>query len=810
MKKIFYIVLLFIFSTALLKAQTISQNVSVFIPDAGPVISIPLSVTGLPNVIDPAFGIESVNFSMSHTYDQDIAAWLVAPDGTTIILFSGVGGSADSFINTTLKWDALTSIANGTAPFTGTYMPMGVMGLMNNGQNPNGIWTFQFQDQAAVDTGTVSFISITFSNNAAQTIQVDSTHLPLVLINTNGVQIPDAYKIPATIKIIDNGPGQWNYAADTNYIFEGNMMVELQGFSGVYFLKKNYDFKTVDTGGLSLDTPLLGMPKEHDWILKAEYTDHSLIENSVTYTMARRMGRYAPRTMYCEVIVNGDYQGVYNLTETVKRDSNRVNINKLSKTDTAGANLTGGYIIEMNINGAPPAWNSVYLPINSATCNYPVEFKHVYPKADSIKIQQHDYIHSYVDSFENALYNPGFQDPINGWRKFAGQGSFIDFLIVNEFSANYDSYGRSTYLYKENISHGGKLHIGPPWDYDRGYASGTQSGWVHEITHPYWPYPFWWSKFRQDSVYMRTLYCRWHTLRQTTLSTDSFYTYIDSIRNYIHDAAVRNFERWPEIGVTDFDLQVDNLKQYIHDRNIWIDNALPDSDFISTNLNLQDIQICEGVTVNATQGNSWMFNYLWNTGATTQSIPINTSGLYDVTVTSVYGCPQSSDGFNATILPLPDPSFTYTSFGNNSYSFTPATSNAVLYIWDFGNGNLSSQMNPTAVLPDSPSVVTLTVYAANGCSATFTDTLNVFTGVNNIFIENGFTIYPNPSTENLFIETSISDLGKIEIVNVEGKKMLHEDFSKTISVQTLAQGVYELNCYSKNGMLIAKKRFVKM
>ena len=131
-------------------------------------------------------------------------------------------------------------------------------------------------------------------------------------------------------------------------------------------------------------------------------------------------------------------------------------------------------------------------------------------------------------------------------------------------------------------------------------------------------------------------------------------------------------------------------------------------------------------------------------------------------------------------------------------------------MWDFGNGNLTSQMNPTAVLPDSPSVVTLTVYGTNGCSATFTDTLNLINSLNEISFENGIRIYPNPASENLFIETNISDLGKVEIVNVEGKKMLSEDFKKSISIQSLAQGVYELNCYSKNGMLIAKKRFVKM
>ncbi len=816
MKKVHLLFLAICFS-AFTNAQTISQTVNVSIPDNGPVISIPITVSGLlPPALNNSWGLEKVNFSMTHTYDSDMAAWLKAPDGTTILLFDNVGGAGANFTNTTLKWDATTNITNGAAPFTGSYQPMGMMGLINNGQNPNGIWEFQFQDQAGVDVGTVSFISITFSINPAPGLALDSTKLPIININTGGNAIQDAIKIPALFNIIDNGSGNWNYFNQTSYSLTGNMMVELQGYTGPFYPKKNYDFDLTDNGGIDIDTSLLGMPSENDWILKAEYLDPSLIKNAVTYEMARRMGRYAPRTVFCEVLVNGEYMGVYTLTEKVKRDSNRVNISKLTPTDISGADVTGGYIIEMNINGEPGAWNSTYYPINNATCNLPVEFKHVYPKSDSINAPQHYYIKSFVDSFENSLWNSDFQNTTTGWRRFAGEGSFVDFLIVNEFSANYDSYGRSTYLYKEKITDGGKLHIGPAWDYDRAFATGTQTGWVHEITHPNWPFPFWWSKFRQDSVFMRDLFCRWHTLRTSTLSDTAFYTYIDSISNYIHDAASRNFMRWPELGVTDYDAQVTDLKDFIHDRNDWIDNALPDSEFVSTTLNLSDIQVCDGAVVNANQGNAWMFNYLWSTGETTQSIPISSSGNYAVTVSSIYGCPDNNDNFNATILPLPDASFTYSSLGNNAYSFTPVNSNATFYIWDFGNGNISGQINPTTVLPDSPSVVTLTVYGANGCSDTYTDTLNqnIVNGEWSI-VNSSFLVYPNPATDVLFIQSNQSGFDRIEIINVEGKIIIAQTLSPrpsplSLAIQSLAQGVYELNFYSKDGLLIAKKRFVKM
>ena len=80
----------------------------------------------------------------------------------------------------------------------------------------------------------------------------------------------------------------------------------------------------------------------------------------------------------------------------------------LTLNDISGADLTGGYIIEMNINGDPAGWNSNFQPINVATAGYPVEFKFVDPKAAEILPVQASYIHEFVDSFEIALNAPTF------------------------------------------------------------------------------------------------------------------------------------------------------------------------------------------------------------------------------------------------------------------------------------------------------------------------------------------------------------------------------------------------------------------
>ncbi|MEO6169056.1 MAG: CotH kinase family protein, partial [Chitinophagales bacterium] len=624
-------------------AQTFNATVNEVIPDDGSVVTFDINVSGMPAVTDTFFGLETVCLNISHTWDSDLQIKLIAPDGTIVLLLSGVGGDGDDFTGTCLSDFADYAIAQGTPPFTGVFIPMGDMGLINNGQNPNGTWKLQCNDTYPQDEGTLLKWGITFGENPATPFIFTESNLPLVLINTNGQEIYTEPKIAAEIKIIDNGPGIINHPTDTNYAYEGKILTELQGYTGPYYPKKNYDFDIVDDDSLEIDTVLLDLPSENDFILKAEYLDYSLMKNTITYEMSRRMGRYAPRTKFCEVVLNGEYIGVYTLTEKVKRDQNRVDIAALNPEDISGDELTGGYIIEINENGYPNDWNSPYDPVNSATCDLPVAYKMVYPQIEKLEAVQLDYIHGFVDSFENALNSIDFLDTLSGYRKFVSVKSFIDFMIVNEFSANYDSYGRSTFLYKEKITDGGQLNIGPPWDYDRAFTPGTEQGWVWEITHPYWPFPFWWSKFREDPEWVKEVYCRYTSLRENVLADESFYEIIDSLHQLLQEPAQRNFKKWAELGVTSPDYFVDELKNFITNRFTWLDNAVA-QDYVAADatFNMEQISF-----------NTYQFipvisdgNFTWDFGDgtfSTEQTPIHVyasmgSYVISLTVEQYYGC----------------------------------------------------------------------------------------------------------------------------------------------------------------------------
>ena len=626
-----------------------------------------------------------------------------------------------------------------------------------------------------------------------------SSVLPIVKLTTVGSAINNDIKVPVHMEIIDNGPGQLNFVTDQNYSYEGNIMAELQGFTGPSYPKKNYDFDLVDANGIKIDTSLLGLPAENDWVFKAEYLDHSLLINSVTYEFARRMGRYAPRTRQCEIFLDGIYIGVYTLTEKVKRDQNRLDIAKMTTADTAGSALSGGYIIEMNINGEPGAWNSAYAPINSATCQLPVEFKYVYPKADSILPVQQNYIKTYVDSFENALNANTFESPTLGYRNWIDVSTFIDFLIVNEFSMNYDSYGRSTYMYKEKDTDGGKLCIGPPWDYDRAMANDPNSGWVWENTHLYWPFPFWWSKMYSDSTYRHELACRWLSLRQDVFKTERFMEFIDSAAYpLLQGPAVRNFSVWQDIDPSQYENQVLNIKNFLSNRLNWMDDQLAGFGAVLPNIVIPtDTLVCKGTIFTAPFDS--LYSYNWIPGPETPEIVLDSAGNYNLVVKDDFGC--YSKQTMQVELSMPNAAFSVSNNSNDpTIFFTAVDPNLPSYQWNFGDGYsfTSTDVNDCEHIYANPGAywVELNVLDNLGCNSKTSQYLNIQEG------ELVFEVFPNPigSGTMMYHNLPIDDEFEFALTDETGrliKRWKNPASPFSLGALQLSHGCYYLTCYYK-------------
>ena len=414
-----------------------------------------------------------------------------------------------------------------------------------------------------------------------------SSHLPIISINTDGKSIRDTIKIDAEMGIIDNDGT--NYITDQFNDFNGVIGIELRGSTSLGFPKKQYSVETRDSTGDDLNVSLMGFPEESDWVVHAPYSDKSLIRNVLEYTLSRKMGRYATRTRFCELLLNGQYQGLYVLMEKIKRDKGRVDIAKLNEDEVSGEDLTGGYIIKLDkqTGEGNDGWYSNIKSYNGRKVD--LFYQYHYPKPVEIAEEQKEYIQNYMADFEAVLAGFNFKDPINGYRKYIDVDSFIDHLILTEISKNVDGYRLSTFMYKDK---NGLLNMGPLWDYNLAFGNanyddasdveGWQIDWLGG--YQYSSIPFWWRRLLEDEYFRNKFKTRWTELRESVLSNVSVNGAIDSLVNLLGDASTRNFTRWPildeyvwpnVIWGTTYEGEISYLKNWIRRRLQWLDDNMP-------------------------------------------------------------------------------------------------------------------------------------------------------------------------------------------------------------------------------------------
>lgn len=304
--------------------------------------------------------------------------------------------------------------------------------------------SYGFRVRAAVEQGATPK-SFTKSVNALYV----EPQLPVVRIDTDGyAPILDRENyVDAHMTIDPNGTSFEPY--------EGTLRIRGRGNSTWNYPKKPYRLK-LDDG-----SEIMGMPSEKDWNLLANFVDRSQLRTwaaeqvSLNTSMA-----WTPRYRHVEVILNGAYVGVYQLSEKVEPDGDRVDIKELDEDDIAGDKVTGGYLLEIDDRleeNNEPGWRT------------PEQVPVVIKEPDPAQPEQRAYIKGFVEDFEEALFSEDYTDPVLGYRAFLDVESFIDYWIIQEVTRNGDSFWSSTYFWKERGED--ELVFGPMWDHDRSMGS---------------------------------------------------------------------------------------------------------------------------------------------------------------------------------------------------------------------------------------------------------------------------------------------------------------------------------------------------
>ena len=672
------------------------------------------------------------------------------------------------------------------------------------------------------------FLSLTYLalllsiQSRAQTFT--DSNLPIIIINTdsNG-DIPDSPRILSTMKIISKGVGERNFVSDQSnplaLNYSGRIEIEVRGSSSQAIGKKQYSLTTLLSDNKSNNNiSLLNLPKDNDWVLNGLAFDPSFIRDFISYELSRRIGEYAPRTKYCEVIINGDYKGLYVLQEKIKVDGSRVDISKIKPEDNNLPQLTGGYITKADkVSGSDiSAWKmSSYIGTND------VNFIHEFPKPSDISAQQNQYIKSIFEKLD-ATAQAGNTSFSVGYPSVIDVPSFVNFMLINELSANVDAYQFSTFFHKDQ---NGKLRAGPIWDLNLTYGNDLFMWNLDRSKTDKWQFnngdnigPKFWRNLFDNVDYKCYLAKRWTELTQIgkPLNLTNITSLIDETVATISEATIREKTRWQSAG--DHATQIIGIKNYLAARISWMNNNIGSSSNCSTvktpPLVITKIMYHPATSTKFPDSNDQEFIEILNNG----NEPIDLTGIYFSGTGFVYQFPAGSILPSQGVIQLANNGVTFEKlYGISAYSeFTRSLSNEgqKLTLAD-GFGNVIDEVEYSNKAPwpnadGNTNYLKLTnpnldnALATNWIASTDAISTNV------VGIEEAdhklLEVYPNP-IENIVTIIATENINTLKVHDMKGMLLETNQVdsnSFVFNMNNYPNGVYLLTIATANKIVVRK------
>lgn len=373
------------------------------------------------------------------------------------------------------------------------------------------------------------------------------TNLPIVLLELEGevsnyksfrggAELVDESVEPytrGTIQIIDGGACE-NRLSDTP-IVTSEMRIKKRGHTSFTFDKPQYLVKTMDKEAEN-EVDFLGMGSGHSWVLNGSLADKSMMRNYLSYRIASEIGGNAmsPDSRYCEVFFcterGYEYQGVYLLAETVSRGESRVDIDQFKQK-----NVYTSYIVRRDRFTSFDVMLDTYGRLEGL-CEEWIGVK--YPSEARLTEAAKAYIEEDFSKIEQVIYSED-EEVFKLYDKYIDLDTFVDYFLINEFFGNYDAGNHSTYMYKNS---GGKLFIGPVWDFDQAmnnyYADEMDAETLAFQTKPFF------EQLCRDERFIACLKERYSKLREGALSEAHIFAVMDEITAYLRSARAREWYRW--------------------------------------------------------------------------------------------------------------------------------------------------------------------------------------------------------------------------------------------------------------------------
>lgn len=242
------------------------------------------------------------------------------------------------------------------------------------------------------------------------------------------------------------------------------MSIKLRGNSTSGAVKKPFKIK-FDQG-----QSLFGLESAKDWVLLANYFDKTDVRNYLAYTMANKLDTlgFQPSSIFVDVYINNEYQGLYMLTEQMEANEGRVDIeNIVSSTGISSFFIEADWRALTELEGYE---GTGYILLGG----YALRFR--YPDAkdyiEALNNNNEEYINEYLKNiswakkFLISAYNAIKSNDFNTIEEYIDVDSFIDYYLIQELFKNVDAGGTSQYYVIKQDGKNTRLSCGPVWDFD--------------------------------------------------------------------------------------------------------------------------------------------------------------------------------------------------------------------------------------------------------------------------------------------------------------------------------------------------------
>ncbi|MBL9104472.1 MAG: CotH kinase family protein [Myxococcales bacterium] len=406
--------------------------------------------------------------------------------------------------------------------------------------------------------------------------------IPVLRVDVGGQEVKKDIDVYGTIEVFEAHAGTLADLDSVAPTLSAGVAFQGRGNFTWTLPKKGYAFELQDAMGDDLAAEIMGLPAGSDFALYACYTDKTCMRNALVFALGQRLGRWSPRTRFVELILNGEYLGLYMLWERVRRDETRCDVDKPDKTAAEG-DISGGYIFRHEGGGkGPEVVDGMQYDRDWSTSSGRVYTYH-YPDSDKISPEQSAYLRDYVQGFEDAMQ----ADP-SAYVEWLDVPSWVDHGIVEELTNNWDGYVHSIYMTKEADEDGGLFGMGPLWDFDLAFANGNVTGyncqtdnWAHQISRPYPDdMPTYWLQLYADPEFQRAFKCRWQELRGEAIAQATFEQQISAWVAFTAQARARDQMKWATVGqdifpncfsMPTYEEEVAGLMTWIDARVAWLD-----------------------------------------------------------------------------------------------------------------------------------------------------------------------------------------------------------------------------------------------